>query len=281
MTDRKFSRYLRNFSTPQQIRTHPTNTSTSKNLNPFSRAPRFQSIANPSFCQQFFYSTSDKAYRSQRAASFGHGHKTDFTKAFENTPAPGTYEQKNFSIEERKDRGCSFGVSRSQANFLVFNPKIDTPGPGAYDIKNPPARNVSLPRQNSLGKNDSLVQVGPGSYEFSKLFECGHPTPISSFRSSRAFRISRTVRTKVEADKLAPGFNEIQNENLDNQGKVGQFFNSRFKSTMPVSFTHSTKFSEQVLRTEVPGPGTYVLPSEFGIYKSSTLETEADSASFR
>ena len=63
-------------------------------------------------------------------AAIGYGKKSDFTKKF-NTPAPSRYEKPNlFTLALKKNKGCTFGVSRSQMGNNNMFRKEKTVGPG-------------------------------------------------------------------------------------------------------------------------------------------------------
>lgn len=119
---------------PQAIRNHQTNTSTSKASHMFSKQKRFPKV-NPEYgfkyfrCKVAFYSNDSQL--SQRKASFGYGKKYDFTEDL--TSSPGSTQYKHVSIfDESKKKGITFGLDRdsSPERSYITQQIIRYPGPG-------------------------------------------------------------------------------------------------------------------------------------------------------
>lgn len=74
------------------IRNHPVNNSTSKEIHAFSKSKRFLS-PNPE-CPNAFYSFDSQL--SNRKAGLGYGNKSDFTKDLTVSPPATKYQIKTF-----------------------------------------------------------------------------------------------------------------------------------------------------------------------------------------
>lgn len=113
------------------IRNHPANNSTSKEIHAFSKEKRF--IAPNPECPNAFYTYDSQL--SNRKAAFGYGNKSDFTRTLTVSPPATKYEIKSF-VDESREKGKSFGLHREKLpdnSYLV--PQLHKiPGPGGVSI---------------------------------------------------------------------------------------------------------------------------------------------------
>lgn len=278
-------RFLRTISSPKQIHDHPLNGSPAKALYSFPHAERFprRNFASP--CGEAFYDVKEGAYRSKRACSLGKGNKYDFTKNGKDVPAPNSYYPPNLTIGFEKKRGFSFGLSRESAPQNGIAPFLKNaaanPGPGAY-VPVLPKSHKSVTFRIKLEKNrkDNL-EVGPGKYNVPTTFEPSKRIFNSRFQSTKSIRFAplkvlvneKEGRGRSESAGSKGKENTGPNIAYDTKYQIntaGQFFNSKYKNSKCRSFGKATRDSMKKL-SDVPGPGNYVLPSEFGLYESSKI----------
>lgn len=144
-----------------------------------------------------------------------------------NVPGPGTY--KNTPTFGKKGRQFTLkGKLKDQA------PSVDVPGPGAYKEM------TTIPK---TGKNyySKFKSINSGSI--------GPPTN-SRFRD----------QTKTAEEIPGPG----QYTPRTGLATTGQYFLSKFKSSGTAVLAGGTRSSTQRASTDGPGPGSYILPSDFG-----------------
>ena len=73
---------------------------------------------------------------------------------------------------------------------------------------------------------------------------------------------------------IEPGAMNIAYDTKYQINKLGQFFNSKYKNSRCRSFGKSLRDSKKKF-SDVPGPGNYPMPSEFGLYESSQALKQA------
>jgi len=195
-------------SSPEAINTSQLNTSSAKALYSFPKAQRFGSITKKGDNPNAFYPLGNTI--SKRAASFGYGHKHDFTKQIDQIPAPNKYCNVD-ALYRMGKRGISMGVGRDKVTFSGFkvNP-MKIPGPGAYNIANknlPQIKGFSIKQ-----KSDSLKKhwnnPGPGHYAFVSTVSAEGKFSISNFRNVTAPSIklhTSSSKLKDESNLVFPG----------------------------------------------------------------------------
>jgi len=265
-------------STPAQICNSPLNNSKSKMLYSFPKAPRM-TLENKSGCSHAFYDLPP--VRAKRTTTFGYGNKYDFTQGQSNNPPPNAYSVKG-AIDGSAKKGFSFGLSREQMLVTggAFVGDKTSPGPGAYDVRE--TNKVSLaysfrPRTNSLeSHNTSHKAPGPGNYPVLETISPKGKIFISKYKSAATTVFSpastdRFSKLHEDGEKPGPGAYNIGNE----INPKGSYFLSKFKSNVGRTFGGSSirkQASTGTLRSDVPGPGSYKLPSDFGIYESKGIQ---------
>jgi len=260
-------------SNATQICNHPVNNSKAKNLWSFSKATKDGKIRK-SDCTQAFYDLP--SVRQTRTATFGFGYKYDFTKVATTNPPPNAYDVKGDFIKSPK-KGFSFGLSREamQATGAQFTGEKNSPGPGAYDVREKNKLTLSYsfrPRTEVEALTSPKFVPGPGSYP---VFVATSPTgkyAISTFNNSKAtvFSPSRSRRFY----ELKPGYPGPGTYTPTASIKEdGSYFVSKFKSSLCRTFSRGIRKNNSLANfgPDVPGPGSYRVPSEFGYYESSKL----------
>lgn len=232
-------------------------------------------LENKSGCSHAFYDLPP--VKSKRSTTFGYGNKYDFTQGQSNNPPPNAYTVKG-AIDGSTKKGFSFGLSREQMLITggAFVGDKTSPGPGAYDVRE--TNKVSLaysfrPRTNSLeSHNTSLKAPGPGQYPLLETISPKGKIFISKYKSAATTVFSPAssdrFAKKEDGEKPGPGAYNVGNE----INPKGSYFLSKYKTNVGRTFGISMRkqASTGTLRSEVPGPGSYRLPSDFGIYESKT-----------
>ena len=277
--------FLRTVSSPKQIHDHPLNQSPAKMLYSFPHAERFprRNFASP--CGEAFYDIKEAAYRSKRACSLGKGMKYDFTKNGKAVPAPNSYYPLNLTVGFEKKRGFSFGLSRESAPQHGIAPFLKSaaanPGPGAY-VPVPAKSHKSITFRIKLEKHfKDNKEVGPGKYDVPTTFEPAKRIFNSKFQSTKSIRFAplKLLMNEKEGKQRSESADSKGKENMGPNiaydtkyqiNKVGQFFNSKYKNSKCRIFGKASRDSMKKF-SDVPGPGNYVLPSEFGLYESANV----------
>lgn len=285
--------FLKTVSSPKQIHDHPINNSPAKALYSFPHAERFPKRNFASPCHVAFYDINEATYKVRRATSLGKGNKYDFTRNGKDVPAPNTYYPTNLAIGNEKKKGFSFGLSRDSAPQHGIAPFLKNaalnPGPGAYTPALPKShKTVSF--RIKLEKNAKHnTDVGPGKYEIPVSFEPAKRIFNSKFQSTKSIKFA-PLKALVNDKTGNPRASSSGPANKENEGegqptgmnydikyqinKTGVFFNSKYKNSKCRSFGKANRDSQKRV-TDVPGPGNFMLPSEFGIYESSIAMKQA------
>ena len=139
-------------STPTQISHSPLNTSRSKQLFSFSKAPRFADcqkrlyflINNIFSCDNFYDIPSS---RMKRATSFGYGNRCLISRNGV-SPPPNQYKlPASFDTKTLAGLRYTFGTAREAYAkvYMKANPPKDpaVPGPGTYNVRSAPGKDTS------------------------------------------------------------------------------------------------------------------------------------------
>jgi hypothetical protein len=286
--------YLKTISSPKQIHDHPVNDSPAKSLYSFPHADRFPHRKYDSSCKEAFYDIKESTYKVQRTTSLGKGNKYDFTKNAKDVPGPGTYLITNpLAIGAEKKKGFSFGLSRDTAPQNGIAPFLKNaalnPGPGAYDPKHSKSHQTVSFRIRLDKKTKQNDEVGPGKYIIPPSFEPAKRIFNSKFQSTKSIKfapLKALVKEKHDnnrasstgpADKENEGRGGPAMMTYDSKyqiNKTGVFFNSKYKNSKCRSFGKAMRDSQKKF-SDIPGPGNYLQPSEFGFYESSLAMKQA------
>eukprot|EP00331_Platyophrya_macrostoma_P023037 CAMPEP_0176442832 /NCGR_PEP_ID=MMETSP0127-20121128/22054_1 /TAXON_ID=938130 /ORGANISM="Platyophrya macrostoma, Strain WH" /LENGTH=276 /DNA_ID=CAMNT_0017827929 /DNA_START=23 /DNA_END=850 /DNA_ORIENTATION=+ len=261
-------------SSPAQIHNSPLNNSTAKAQYSFPKAKRDDLVATNA--NSLFYDLPP--VRSARAAGIGYGHKYDFTKGQQKSPAPNAYEPKGTLDDMRKKKGFTFGLSREAmavTGGMMAGDRM-SPGPGAYNIRGLNQKNIAYSFRSKTTQ-DLLVSnrhvPGPGAYHPPGEISKDGKYFVSKFKNTGAIANMTSQRGGLVDTKNVPGpgaYNPKISLSLN-----GQYFITGFKSSLARSFGQaSLKGSGSTFGTgnNVPGPGSYRLPSEFGYYESKNAK---------
>ena len=289
MSSHSPEKFLKTISNPKQIHDHPVNDSPAKALYSFPHAERFPKRNFASPCAAGFYDIHESTFKVKRTCSLGKGNKYDFTKNGKDVPAPNSYYPKNLAIGfEKENKGFSFGLSRESAPQHGIAPYLKSaalnPGPGAYTPQMPKSHRCVTFRIKLDRNRKENQEVGPGKYDVPPSFEPAKRIFNSKFMSTKSVKFAplqglvndksthkRSTSTGVDGTKHG----ETNGSNLANDtkyqiNKLGQFFNSKYKNSRCRSFGKAARDMRKKF-SDIPGPGNYMLPSEFGLYESSTI----------
>jgi len=190
-----------------------------------------------------------------------------------------TYNPTDFDPKKPKSPAWTFGISRSffekVYNEAEFYHDKSFPGPGQYKYTKPfgsQALKYSLyGRQPDKGLGTKSKIPGPGTYQLTELKPDGKYT-ISRFRNTTGiiWGSSKEKRFSYKEKINAPGPGKYEIRPLiTGEGKI---FNSKHKSNM--GKTMGCKFFDPSSKLKTPGPGSYRMFSEFGIYESKYAKAQ-------
>jgi hypothetical protein len=213
-----------------------------------------------------------------RGASFGYGKKSDFTSSQKAIKASFGYNPTDFDTKKPKSPAYTFGISRQfyekVYNEAEFYHDKNFPGPGQYKYTKPfgsEAAKFSIAGRNKPASSKTKMP-GPGTY------------PQLGIRPDGKYMFSRYKNTtgivwgssKEKRFRYKDFLNYVPGPgNYDMKPLIngqGRLFNSKFKSNM--GKTISGKFMDPSSKLKTPGPGSYRIFSEFGIYESKHAKTE-------
>lgn len=262
-------------STPQQICNSPLNTSTSKMLFSFPKAPKFGVDPKPA-CAHAFYDLPP--LKETRAPGFGYGTRSDFTSSQLQTPAPNNYKPADSFIPDKK-KGFSFGLSREKMQITggMFVGDKNSPGPGAYDTREANKVMVAYTFKSRTASGDGLTTrrhvPGPGTYPVYDTITPNGKLFNSKYKNSGAPTISpaKSARFPDLRESKVPGPGAYVT--AVGISPTGEYVLSKFKASLGRSFGHGgmRSSSSQPSLSKVPGPGSYRVPSDFGHYEAASF----------
>jgi len=149
-----------------------------------------------------------------------------------------------------------------------------TPGPGAYELGSTLTKvSYSLaPRTTNFAERGSWLDVpGPGAYNNANVTNKTGQYFVSKFISSGATRINPAGAGAGRGRGISSGNNSPGPGRYEVPGisKDGNYFLSKHESSRARSFGKGATRSSLELKIQTPGPGSYMLPSDFGVYVST------------
>ena len=259
-----------------------TNTSTAKYQYTIPKAKRFPEPKldpkrNGTYQLYYLPSTLSKRY-----TKFGYGTKSDFTRGDKNYK-PNFYNM-GTDFDQKNPHGPKYSFANGREKygkvFLETAKPFDknVPGPGKYNILKDFGSDA--PKVSFKGKYDNVEtrkkkmedEANEGDKKdkpFSTITIQIRPTGKYSVSqipnvNSLKFDKDKSRRTKFIANQN-PGPGTYESKPL-----IGRIFPSQYRSYEPISFAlkHNIKDS----RSNYPGPGSYIIPSDFGIYQSKDAD---------
>ena len=259
-------------TSPEDIRKSQMNDSTAKFMYSFPKEARFTSTQKASENMNAFYRYPDDLSKS--STSFGYGLKYDFTKQAPPNPGPGRYPETD-RVRNWGHRGISFGDSRDKVKFnALFKNKPKVPGPGAYETQEPTRciKGYKI-HKNSQSMKDHLIFPGPGYYDFLPTINAEAQYPQSKYRNAKVPRIHMsTVEPKLMEERhLVPPGPGAYRQNVIKEGNCQSILSTK-NSQPTISIGKGGRDLTKITNT-TPGPGMYRLPSDFGHYENSQIES--------
>jgi len=217
-----------------KIANSPLNSSKSKFLYSFNRAPRFSDPKKQNEHQMYNISM----WRSNRSTTLGYGTKYDFTKDNKDKCHSFYNIAKDFNPKTSDAPAYSMGLGRSyfEKVYIESNKMIDKniPGPGIYSYLKPFGHDASKYsmswRQEDKGMKAKSKEPGPGDYKQMSINPKG-VYALSNFTntSSVPFGNSKEKRFKYDLSQKNPGPGQYDIKWLID-GK-GYNYCSKFRST--------------------------------------------------
>lgn len=256
-----------------------TNTSTAKFQWTIPKAPRFREENYKPEKHGKYQLYTLPSTLSKRFTKFGYGTKSDFTRGDKNYK-PDFYD-KGTDFDQKNPHGPKYSFSCGREKYgkvyLETNKLLDmnVPGPGKYNYLKPFGSDA--PKVSFKGKIENpetrKKKEGEdiGDDEKSKTFL--YPSITIQIRPSGKYPVSQipNVNTyKFDKDKSKrtqfvanrnPGPGTYEMKQL-----LGRIFPSQYRSNEP--YTIARRYKQKDSRTNYPGPGSYIMPSDFGIYLS-------------
>ena len=233
------------------------NTSTSKAMYAFSRAPRFHSISKDN--STFLYNLPDVANRN--GTSIGYGKKTNFV------PSTLGRSQNIYNIPREFDLNSgyngspkyTFGLSRDACRIPQTRDENNSPAPNSYNPYKKFGEN-GLKYSMSFrygGSTRNYNNPGPGSYKFQQLnLEGKYGT--SALRNYPPIKFPTAKRFNYN-ENSNPGPGAYHEESLIKGN--GVVYNSKYSNSLGKSMGQKlAKIGEKLV---TPGPGAYKFFSDF------------------
>ena len=233
------------------------NTSTSKAMYAFPRAPRFHSLSKDN--STFLYNLPDVANRN--GTSIGYGQKTNFV------PSTLGRSQNIYNIPREFDLNSgyngspkyTFGLSRDVCKVPQTRDEKNSPAPNSYNPYKKFGEN-GLKYSMSFrygGSTRNYNNPGPGSYKFEQLnLEGKYGT--STLRNSPPIKFPTAKRFNYN-DNSNPGPGSYHEESLIKGN--GVVYNSKYSNNLGKSMGKKLATIGEKLVT--PGPGAYKFFSDF------------------
>ena len=262
----------------KEICNAPTNTSKSKQQYSFSKAPRFPlSKLNKGHTDQYY---SLPNIHSTRSTNMGFGNRYDFTASQKNINSKFYGNYSDFDPQHPHGPKFSFANGRDKYEKVYIGSTVsndkNVPGPGKYYILKPfgydgvkftiKGRNDNKNNNNNKNKNKKNGVPGPGQYPITVKINNQGKYPVSNISniSSLKFGLDKSKRFIYKMNKFpGPGTYDVK-------PLMGKIFDSKFRSYSGASILGKIKNIES--RSNYPGPGSYVIPSDFGIYQSKDAD---------
>ena len=263
-----------------------TNTSTAKFQYTIPKAARFpEPKLIPKGGKYQFYALPSTL--SKRYTKLGYGTKSDFTKGDKNY-FPKLYNTgTDFDLRNPHGPKYSFANARDKYGkvFLESIKPFDkyVPGPAKYNILK--QFGSDAPKVSFKGKYDNVEtkkkkleeeeekerekQNEGKNKEFSTItiqIRTSGKYAVSQIPNVNSMRFDKdkSKRTKFVANSN-PGPGAYDAKQL-----MGRIFPSQYRSHEPISIAQRLKVKDS--RTNYPGPGSYLMPSDFGIYQSKDAD---------
>ena len=242
---------------------------------------------------------------NNRYTKFGYGERTDFTKGGKKEKKELSKSEaipnrdNNFEIDKKHLHGPQYTFANGRDKYskvYIESAKFvdkNVPGPAVYDILKKVSHDFGYdaPKVSfgGLDPETRLKNLAKKKEEEKRLkmeekekekTEPTYKTKVTiQIRPSGKYAVSqipnvnsinyekdKSKRTQFEANKN-PGPSDYDKDNFSlNKSLMGKIFQSKYRSSEPITFGGRNQPKDS--RSNFPGPGSYIIPSDFGIYLS-------------
>jgi hypothetical protein len=258
----------------------------------FPKAERFPKIKTFGHADAFYDLPS---VSSKRKTTFGFGIKSDFTKKDKNLTSKYYQTLRDFDKDCKLGKYYTFGQPREKYGkvYVEGHKNIDknVPGPGKYFLPKPFGwdapkfsfkgkyddaktkvknfqKNEEERKKKDLEYKEKIERVKKGEDKLPIPLEMSDKGkyPVSTIRNISSFNYGhdKSKRSGYVFNKY-PGPGKYDSKQL-----LGKIFDSKYKTYE--GFSMGSRHDVKDSRHNYPGPGSYILPSEFGIYKSKDAD---------
>jgi hypothetical protein len=276
----------------ESISRSPLNTSKAHQMYSFPKAERFPKIKTFGHADAFYDLPS---VSSKRKTTFGFGIKSDFTKKDKNLTSKYYQTLRDFDKDCKLGKYYTFGQPREKYGkvYVEGHKNVDknVPGPGKYFLPKPFGwdapkfsfkgkyddaktkvknfqKNEEERKKKDLEYKEKIERVKKGEDKLPIPLEMSDKGkyPVSTIRNISSFNYGhdKSKRSGYVFNKY-PGPGKYDSKQL-----LGKIFDSKYKTYE--GFSMGSRHDVKDSRHNYPGPGSYILPSEFGIYKSKDAD---------
>ena len=279
-----------------EISRSPLNNSKAHQMYSFPKAERFPKIKSSDHTDAI-YNLPD--VRSKRTTSLGFGNKSDFTLSDKNMHSKYYQTKRDFDKENKQGIFYTFGQPRDKYNKVYVeghkNIDLQVPGPGKYFLPKP--FGWDAPKFTMKGKHDDaktkvknyqkiVEEEKLKKKEYNELIEKVKknekklPIPLEMNNQGKypvsTYRNINSLRFDKQKEKR---FNYTYNQfpgpgKYDTKPLLGKIYDSKYQTFD--GFTIYGRYKVKDSRQNYPGPGSYKLPSDFGIYVNKNAPKPED-----
>ena len=254
------------------------NTSSAKIMYSFSKAERFPKLSRKGFADTFYDLPSMKM---KRYTKFGFGKKYDFTD--DKRKYNSRYNDYSSDFNQNHPHGPRYTFSSGREKYgkvyldSVKMLDLGVPGPALYNYIKPFGSDAPKYSMRSRNEKSEYLKKRLTFNKKQKKYHISNGYLIHAINSNGKYAPSnvRNINSiKMQYDKSKrsdfminpfPGPAKYKIPQL-----LGKTIESQHKSYEPRSFLRRYKYKDD--RENYPGPGSYMLPSDFGIYISKDAD---------
>lgn len=253
-----------------------TNCSTAKQMYSFPKAARFPTFKTFQSQNDFYDLPSTK---SKRFTTLGYGNKSDFTLGDKTSKSELYNHGSDFDPAKPHGPKYSFSNGRDKyASVYISTVKMvdkSVPGPAKYSYLKPfghegPKYTIKGKNENPPTRKEKPKGPPPGPNSYNNIIKMNTTGKYFLSRvpnvNSIKMQFDKTKRSGFVLNK-GPGPAEYKQKQLFG-GKI--IFDSTKESGQSRTILGRYRYKDE--REDYPGPGSYVIPSEFGQYRSKDAE---------
>ena len=274
-----------------EISRSPLNNSKAHQMYSFSKAERFPKIKSSGHADTFY---NLPEVRSKRMTSIGFGNKSDFTLSDKNIKSKYYQTKRDFDEGNKHGKYYTFGQPRDKYNKVYVeghkNFDANVPGPGKYFLPKP--FGWDAPKFTMKGKNDDnkkknknynkmLEEEKKKNTEYQTLVKEGkvkiplEMNPNGKYPVSTLRNINFVKFDKDHSKRFNYTYSQFPGPGTyDTKQLLGKIYESKFQTFE--GFTMYQRYKVKDSRQNYPGPGSYKLPSDFGIYVSKNAPSKPE-----